>query len=150
MAKHEVTYYDTKEDAEAALELVDSSIDAYIEPYEDRGVTKWALSVESHAATSITQLTAPGASDWIATGKASRHTIVATVAAINTNVVLRIEGSIDGTTAFNLNSSNYDTTITGNGSYGFSYNGALTHIRVNFVSETGGTDATVSAKYLGV
>jgi hypothetical protein len=150
MAKHEVSYFDTKEAAESALELVESTIDAYIEPYEDRGVTKWALNAESHAATNITQLTAPGVSDWIATGKAALHTVAVTIAAINTNVVLRVEGSIDGTTAFNLSTINSDTTIIANGVYGFSYNGALTHIRVNFVSESGGVAATVSAKYIGV
>lgn len=150
MAKHEVTYYDTKELAEAALELVESSIDAEIEPYEDRGVTKWALSVESHAATNITQLTAPGVSAWIATGKATMHTLVFTVAAINTNVVLRAEGSIDGVTAFNLNVAEVDTTITANGTRAFRFNGALTHIRLNFVSESGGVTATIDAKYLGV
>lgn len=150
MAKHEVTLFDTAAAAEAALELVDSTIDAYIEPYDDRGVTKWALNVESNTATVISQLTAPGVSAWIPTGKALYHTIAVVVGSINTNVVLRIEGSIDGINAFNLNTAELDTTIAANGARAFRFSGALTHIRVNFVSESGGTDATIDAKYLGV
>lgn len=150
MSKHEVTYYDTAAAAEAALESIDSTIDAFIEPYEDRGVTKWALNVESNTSTVISQLTAPGVSAWIPTGKALYHTIAVTVAAINTNVVLRVEGSVDGTTAFNLSDTETDTTITANGTKAFVFSGALTHIRVNFVSESGGSNATVNARYLGV
>ena len=73
----------------------------------------------------------------------------ATVAAINTNVVLRAEGSIDGENFFNLSESNADTTVTANGTNAFTYRGKINYIRLRFVSESGGTDATVDAAYTG-
>lgn len=97
----------------------------------------------------IGSLTAPGASSAIQTGLNTHHTIAVTVVDINTNVVLRVEGSLDGTNWFNLSDLNQDTTITENGTYGFMATGMLYKIRVNFVSESGGTAATISAAYLG-
>lgn len=97
-----------------------------------------------------TQLTAAGSSASLATPALTRHSIWCTVAAINTSVTLRIEGSLDGTNWANLDSSNADTTITSNGTYGFTFIGLLNSIRVTFVSEVGGTAVTVDAKYLGM
>lgn len=74
----------------------------------------------------------------------NRAFITATVANINTNVVLRIEGSNDNSNWVNLNASDADTTITANGTYGFQYVGCPQHIRTTFVSESGGTSATVN------
>jgi hypothetical protein len=42
------------------------------------------------------------------------HSFLYTVSNINTNVVMRIEGSIDGTNFVNINDSDLDTTITSN------------------------------------
>lgn len=148
MSNINVTVYDTYNLAEAALEAMDSSIEAHIEELMIGGATKYMIIADTHVATAITQLTEPGTSSWIATGKNSIHTLVATVAVINTNVILRAEGTIDGTIAFPLAAT--DSTITANGSTVITYSGPLTHIRVNFVSEDGGTDATVDAKYLGI
>lgn len=96
------------------------------------------------------QLTAPGNSAGLATPGLTRHSVWCTVAAINTSLVLRVEGSLDGTNWANLDASNTDFTVTGNGTYGFTFEGLLAHIRVVFVSELGGTAATVDAKYLGM
>ena len=150
MTKYSVTAYTTQALAEAALEALDTTVDATIEPYSDGGLQKWVLVQRSVGVTSITQLTAPGASEWIPTGKNTHHTLTFTIAAVNTNVVMRAEGSVDGTIAFNLNSAETDTTITSNGTRSFKFEGALSHIRLNFVSESGGTDATIDAKYTGV
>lgn len=150
MSNINVTVYDTYNLAEAALEAIDSSIEAHIEELMIGGATKYMIIADTNVASAITQMTAPGASAWIATGKALNHTIALTVANIDTNVVVRIEGTIDGIDAFNLNTSGIDTTLTANGTYGFKYTGSLTGIRVNFVSESGGTAATINAKYLGV
>ena len=149
MSNINVTIYDTYNLAEAALEALDSSIEAHIEELMIGGATRYMIIADTNVASAITQMTAPGASGWIATGKALNHTVALTVANIDTNVVVRIEGTVDGTNAFNLSDSDTDTTITANGTYGFMANGSLTGIRVNFVSESGGTAATVDAKYLG-
>lgn len=149
MSNISVTVYDTYALAEAALEALDSSIEAHIEELLIGGATKYMIIADTNTATAITQLTAPGASGWINTGKALNHTVALTVANIDTNVVVRIEGTIDGTLAFNLSDTDSDTTITANGTYGFMAKGSLTGIRVNFISESGGTAATIDAKYLG-
>lgn len=150
MSNISVTVYDTYNLAKAALEALDSSIEAHIEELMIGGATKYMIIADTHVSTSITQLTEPGASAWIATGKALNHTVAVTVASIDTNVVVRIEGTIDGTNVFNLSDTDTDTTITANGTYGFMATGSLIGIRVNFVSESGGTAATIDAKYLGV
>ena len=98
----------------------------------------------------FTQLTAPGSTTGFATPGCTQHTVAVTVATINTNVVVRIEGSVDNTAWGNLDSGGLDTTITANGTYLFTCpNTLLAYLRVTFVSETGGTAATIDAKYLG-
>lgn len=149
MSNISVTVYDTYSLAEAALEALDSSIEAHIEELLIGGATKYMIIADTNVASAITQLTAPGASGWIATGKALNHTVALTVANIDTNIVVRIEGTIDGSLAFNLSDADSDTTITANGTYAFMATGSLTGIRVNFISEIGGTAATIDAKYLG-
>jgi hypothetical protein len=62
-----------------------------------------------------------------------------TVASITTSVVVKIEGSLDGTNYFNLNSSG-NTTISANGTTFLSYtNIPLKYIRGNLVTITAGT-----------
>lgn len=103
-----------------------------------------------HADREFTQLTAPGntASEEVIFIK--NHTFQVVVASINTNVIVRAEGSLDNTNFFNLADDGADTTITANGT-------TLMHkptfsakfVRLNFVSELGGTTATIDVKYLG-
>ena len=45
MANVSATIYDTAAQAEAALDALDSSMEARVEAYEDRGVTKWMIVV---------------------------------------------------------------------------------------------------------
>ena len=78
------------------------------------------------------------------------HIFTSTIASINTDVTLRYEGSIDGTSYFNLDVSETDTTYTANGTYSATYIGTLKFVRVSLISETGGTAVTVVVKYLGV
>ena len=62
------------------------------------------------------------------------------VASIGTSIVVRMEGSVDGTNWFNLSPTNTDTTITANGTYAFIASGvALYRVRFNLVTITGGT-----------
>jgi hypothetical protein len=112
------------------------------------GVKTQALSLSTGLAqdeNTWAQLTAPGVTAAFSTVGYKRITAAYTVAAINTNVVLRLEGSMDGTNWFNLSSTNADTTVTTNGTNAFNVEAAVDQVRLNFVSESGGTAATVDA-----
>lgn len=97
----------------------------------------------------FTQLTAAGATASLNVGDLSEHVLQYTVADINDNVVLRMEGSLDGTNFFNLSSENVDVTVVANETNAFVYDGKVNYIRGRFVSESGGTDATVDFVYTG-
>lgn len=125
-------------------------------------LTAWAVAIDATSKYEIfegsttpvpntwTQLTAPGSTAGFATTGLTRHSVWCTVANKDTSLVLRVEGSLDNAVWANLDSSNTDFTVTANGTYGFTFIGLLAYIRVTFVSETGGTAATVDAKYLGM
>ena len=110
------------------------------------------VSVEGMSVTvnTFAQLTAPGSTTGFATTGRNNHSVYLTVAAINTTVVVRIEGSADNSAWANLDISGLDTALTANGTYLFAIpETPMAYIRVTFVSETGGTAATIDAKYLG-
>lgn len=90
-----------------------------------------------------TQLTAPGSTPARSMAGYSKAYIQVVITNINTNVVVRIEGSNDGTNWANLSANNSDTTFTTNGTYAFQYQGCPANIRTTFVSETGGTAAVL-------
>jgi hypothetical protein len=72
---------------------------------------------------------------------AKNYSLFVTVAAINTNVIIALEGSIDGT---NWSKVIANTTLTANGTTHYNLvNHPLKFIRPVFVSESGGTAATV-------
>jgi len=65
---------------------------------------------------------------------------------VGTDVVIRLEGSLDDENFFNLDETEQDTTLTTNKTYGYALNGCpVKFIRVRLVSITGGTP-TVSVK----
>lgn len=97
----------------------------------------------------FTQLTAAGATPALNVGDLSEHVLQYTVGAINDNVVLRCEGSNDGINFFNLSSEDVDVTVVANGTNAFVYSGKVNYIRGRFVSESGGTAATVDFVYTG-
>jgi hypothetical protein len=69
------------------------------------------------------------------------YSLFVTVASINTNVIIALEGSIDGT---NWSKLIANTTITANGTTHYnSTNHPVRYVRPVFVSESGGTAATV-------
>ena len=69
------------------------------------------------------------------------YTLTATVASINTNVVIRLDGSIDGTNYAPIIAAQ---TITSNGTSVYSVaDRPVKFVKAVFVSEAGGTDATV-------
>ena len=70
------------------------------------------------------------------------YTLFATVSSINTNVVIALEGSLDGT---NWSKVIANQTITTNGTSHYNVaNHPLRYIRPIFVSESGGTAAVVT------
>lgn len=97
---------------------------------------------------SLSTLTAAGVTDAQKVTGASM-TFQVTVSDIGTNVVLRFEGSLDGTNFFNLSSTNTDTTITANGTYGYALSGCpVQYARLRLVSISAGTPSV--ATVLGV
>lgn len=74
-------------------------------------------------------LAAAGATDFRALDVQDNVLFQVTVSSIGTNVVIRLEGSVDATNWFNLDANNVDTTITANGTYGY----ALVQVPVPFV-----------------
>lgn len=92
-------------------------------------------------------LTAPGNGNLLQvavnnTFSTQSYTLIVTVATIDTNVVVCLEGSIDGTTFAPIIANQ---TITANGSFAYSVSGRpVKWVRPKFVSESGGTAATVT------
>ena len=93
-----------------------------------------------------TQLTAPGngsevqvaVNNYFAT---SSYTLFVKVAAINTNVKVALQGSLNNSDWADIIA---DQTISANGNYFYSVSGRpVKYIRPVFVSEAGGTAATV-------
>jgi len=86
----------------------------------------------------LEQLTAAGVTS--AQKTAGAHlTFQVAVASIGTNVVLRFEGSLDGTNFFNLAADQTDYTLTANGVYGYVLYAPVQYVRVRLVSLSGGT-----------
>jgi hypothetical protein len=92
------------------------------------------------------QLTAPGSADVIKMNGCGGIIYQYKIAGIDTSVVLRIEGSFDNSNWFNLDADETDTTQTANGTYAFVLNHPVPFIRFTFVSEAGGTAATIDVK----
>ena len=117
------------------------------------GLTQWTKT--------FTQLTTPGSTDHIHVPGTRRHTFQVTVAEIDTNVGVTIDGSIDGTnffvmpvkgfTATGISYTNEIATITSNGTYLiYAEEIAVSYVRFTFASESGGdSSATIDVKYLG-
>jgi len=92
--------------------------------------------------TAFTQLTAVGSTAGTNSLVYHNGCFQYIVAAINANVVVRAEGSLDNTNWFNL--AGADTTILANGTYALEWtNRALEYVRCTFVSEAGGAAATI-------
>lgn len=91
------------------------------------------------------ELTAPGVTEVVdvyTTNYLStrNYSLVVTVSNIDISVVVRLDGSIDGTSYAPLISN----TITENGNYIYNSVGSpVKKIRANFFKETGGTNAVV-------
>jgi len=95
------------------------------------------------------ELTAPGTTSEVLVYEnnyfsTKDYTLVATVSNINTEVVVRLDGSIDGTNWGPLISN----CITKNGTFVYNITGSpVRYIRGNFFAEIGGTDAVVRISF---
>lgn len=92
-------------------------------------------------------LSAPGNGTAVDVSNGSSFSCAYTVANINTNIIARLEGSLDGTNYFTLITA---ATQTANGTYVFSFTGeapAVNWARFVFVSEAGGTAATITTNW---
>jgi hypothetical protein len=90
-------------------------------------------------------LTAAGVTADVPTVGAEDFIIAVTTASIGTNVVVRIEGTIDGVNYFNCDATG-DTTVTANGTTAFSIqNAPILAIRGRLVSINTGTPSVTFA-----
>ena len=96
-------------------------------------------------------LTTPNATtDTFETKGFLNHTFIYTIAGVSNNIVLRPQGSRDGTNWFHLDDSEADSTFTANGTYiDHKANFTLHKARILFVSESGATTATGNVTYTG-
>jgi len=93
----------------------------------------------------LTGLTAVGVTDSVILA-GTNVTFQVTVASIGTSIVVRMEGSLDDTSYFPLyDSTQADTTITANGTYGFCLYSPIKFARLRLVTVTGGTP-TIATK----
>lgn len=97
----------------------------------------------------FTTLTAPGNSLPVGGNGNSLHTFFVTIANINTSVTIKFEGSVDKTNWANLDDEEALLTYTTNGTRKVWFTGLTKYVRVVFVSEVGGTAATIAVKYIG-
>ena len=98
----------------------------------------------------FTRLTAAGSTAAYNVALNINHTFAVTVAAIDTTVDVRVEGSVDGTNWFNLDATGADTQYSANGTYLLEKkNFRCREMRFTFVSEAGGAAATIDVIYSG-
>ena len=92
-------------------------------------------------------LTAPGNGTTLDVSDYRSFVVQYDITNIDTSVTVRIEGSNDSSTFFNL-SENGDTTKTANNTHSFISPPfiSLRYLRFVFVSETGGTNANITIK----
>lgn len=91
-------------------------------------------------AEALNTLTAVGVTPALETS-GTNTTFQVTVSSIGTNVVIRLEGSVNGVGYFNLNEAETDYTITANGTYGYSFGAArpVRFVRLRVVTIPDGT-----------
>lgn len=112
------------------------------------GVKTQALGLSSGLVqdkNTFAQLTAPGSTASFSMVGYKRATLAFVIAAINTSVTLRAEGTLDGTNWFNLSPTNTDSVFTANGVNAFNVEAAIDGIRLTMVAEVGGTAVTVDS-----
>lgn len=89
-------------------------------------------------------LTAAGTTSFQALGPQDNVVFQVQVSSIGTNVVIRLEGSLDATNWFNLDPVEADTTLTANGTTAYAVTQApVPYVRGHLVSLSGGSPSVV-------
>ena len=102
------------------------------------------MALYPFSTVALTSLTAAGVTPSVKV-TAESLTFQITTSGVSTNVVVRMEGSLDNTNFFNLDGGEADTTLTADGTFGYALsNVPVKHVRVRLVSISGGTP-TVSS-----
>lgn len=91
------------------------------------------------------QLTAPGETPKRLRSQFTGCTAIAIVTDIDTNVVVKIEGSLNGTNWYDASA---EETITANGSHAVEQTKGSVYSRFAFVSEAGGAAAKIKPRLL--
>lgn len=100
--------------------------------------------MSSPVVTTLGTLTAAGTTNFQALGPQDNLVFQVTVSSIGTNVVIRLEGSVDATSWFNLDASEGDTTLAANGTTAYSVSQVpVPYVRGRLVSVSGGTPSVV-------
>lgn len=90
------------------------------------------------------QLTAPGSTEWVPTRWFTDLLFAVVLANKNGSATIRMEGSLDGSAPFNLDPTG-DTILLANGTTYYQIALRVPYVRFTFVTEVGGTDATLDA-----
>jgi hypothetical protein len=100
--------------------------------------------MSSPIVTTLGTLTSAGTTDFQALGPQDNLVFQVTVSSIGTDVVIRLEGSLDATNWFNLDPIEADTTLTANGTTAYAVTQApVPYVRGRLVSLTGGSPSVV-------
>ncbi len=100
--------------------------------------------MSSPVVATLGTLTSAGTTDFQGLGTQDNLVFQVTVSSIGTNVVIRLEGSLDATNWFNLDPVELDTTLTANGTTAYSVAQApVPYVRGRLVSISGGTPTVV-------
>lgn len=108
-----------------------------------------STSANTYVTYTETQLTAPGTTTTRNFAAYKRATCWVNLASINTSVTVQIEGRPTSSGSWysliprSLNASPASETLTGNGLYVYQVDTTAEELRFNFVSESGGTTATL-------
>jgi hypothetical protein len=100
--------------------------------------------MSSPIVTTLGTLTSAGVTDFQALGVQDNVVFQVQVATIGTNVVIRLEGSLDATNWFNLDPLEADATLTANGITAYSLSQVpVPYVRGRLVSLSGGSPSVV-------
>ena len=100
--------------------------------------------MSSPIVTTLGTLTSAGVTDFQALGVQDNIVFQVTVSSIGTNVVVRLEGSLDATNWFNLDALEADATLTANGITAYSLSQVpVPYVRGRLVSLSGGSPSVV-------
>lgn len=94
-------------------------------------------------------LTAPSATPPRSMLGYNRLSLQVDVEGLGTNVVVRLEGNLIGSSFVNLSTQNSNIIITANGSYLFLFEGKLNNVRLNLVSISGGSPSVTCTLLMG-